>query len=181
MGRARIEALVLLVAVAHIFVAGRAALSKPDRAEAERLFVAARAAEDAGEFGDAAVGFFEIYREHPYAPQAAEAGFRLARVLLWGYQKFDSAEEVLENVAEGYPGTTHGDGAAKMLAFVRRHRADNEEALTLFFKHSNALRGKKKDAEEAKRILQEVLSKYPGASIAGEARVALARLEQGRE
>lgn len=176
MRRAQIEAVILIVALAHVGIAAKAAFSRPDPAQAERIFLRAKAAEEAGDFPQAAVGFMEIYEHYPYYANAAEAGVRLSRVALWWNQNLDAADEVLQSVAEGYPGTIHGEGSRKKLEFLRRHRAGGDEPVALFFKAVGRMKGKEKDAAGARALIEELIAKHPNASILSDARKFLAEI-----
>lgn len=171
MRRAHIEVLVVLAAVAHIFVAVRAAFTKPNLEEAAAIYERGRAAEDLGDYPLAAVAFLEIYTKHPYFPRADEAGMRLSRVLLRWQQDLDAAEEVLEMVADGYPGTANGKAAAEQLEFLRKNRRESgDEAVRLFFKALGLQHGEGKDIPGAIRTLEELVEKHGEKPIADVAR-----------
>ncbi len=146
-----------------VLLVGACASSEDDEQYVERpveeLYGRATAAMTDGEFKKAAKLYDEVERQHPYSPWATHAQLQAA------YAYYEANE--------------YDDAVAALDRFIDLHPADKDvpyayylKGLSYYERISDAARDQKM-TEDAKRVFQELINRYPESAYSRDAKVKI--------
>ncbi|MBL8658360.1 MAG: outer membrane protein assembly factor BamD [Rhodospirillales bacterium] len=146
-----------------VLLVGACSSSKDDEPYVERpveeLYGQATAAMSDGDYKKAAKLYDEVERQHPYSPWATHAQIQAA------YAYYEANE--------------YDDAIAALDRFIDLHPADKDVAYAYYLKGlsyyeriSDAARDQKM-TEDAKRVFQELINRYPESAYARDAKVKI--------
>lgn len=166
MTRASSTRWILLLAFAGVTFASYSLFVRPKVAVArvaESVYRDGSGREDRKDLDGAIRRYDRVLEEYPSTPIAPKAAFALGQIYMRKTQEFEKAKNTFRFLAKRYPTSEFAPRANENLFFLDAHRDHNGAPLRLWFQASEA--HKAEHFGEAARLLTELVSNYPDATI----------------